>query len=452
MDATSLSSLLADLATRFKVPGATVAVLADGVVTEAAHGVLSLETQVEATTDSVFQIGSISKVYTATVVMRLVEEGQLSLDEPVVSVLPEFAVADPDVSKEVTVRHLLTHTSGIDGDHFFDTGRGDDCLERYVQSLADLGQSHPLGATMSYCNAGYSALGRVIEVVTGTQWDAAMRELLFEPAGFARTMTLPEDVIRYRAAVGHLAKPGEDPAPTPVWGLMRSCGPAGLICATASDVIGFARMHLDGGAPVLSAASTAAMRVPQVAVPDRWTLGDHWGLGWILFSWDGRPVFGHDGSTIGQNAYLRVVPDAGIAIALLTNGGSGGDLYQHLYRSLLADLAGLDMPARPAPPDPPVTADLDAHTGVYERSAARIEMTVEDGALTATVTSTGPLAAIMPTTVQTLTLIPVDPAEHLFVTRPEGADTWVPVVFFTLPDGSRYVHFGARATPLVSGA
>ena len=80
------------------------------------------------------------------------------------------------------MRHLLTHTSGIDGDVFTDTGRGDDCLERYVALLANVAQNHPLGATWSYCNSGYSLLGRIIEKVTGSTWDAAMRERLFDAA------------------------------------------------------------------------------------------------------------------------------------------------------------------------------------------------------------------------------------------------------------------------------
>ena len=96
-----------------------------------------------ATTDSVFQIGSITKVWTATVVMQLVDEGLLDLDTPVVEVLPELQLADPDVTKQVTMRHLLTHTSGIDGDVFTDTGRGDDCLEKYVALLGDVGPEPP---------------------------------------------------------------------------------------------------------------------------------------------------------------------------------------------------------------------------------------------------------------------------------------------------------------------
>ncbi len=119
-----------------------------------------------------FQIGSQGKMWTATVLMQLVDDGLVDVDQPVRTYLPGFAVADPEVSSAVTLRHLLSHTSGIDGDNFADFGRGDDCLERYVESCATLGQTHPLGATMSYCNTGFSILGRIIEVVTGKVWDA----------------------------------------------------------------------------------------------------------------------------------------------------------------------------------------------------------------------------------------------------------------------------------------
>jgi CubicO group peptidase (beta-lactamase class C family) len=162
MDPAGWQSRLDELARRHQVPGASLAVLADGEVTALATGVLHTGTGVEATTDSLFQIGSISKAYTATVLLRLVDQGLASLDTAVVEVLPDFRTADPEVSSQVTLRHLLCHTSGINGDFFHDTGRGDDCLARYVQACADLEQSHPLGATFSYCNSGFVILGRVI--------------------------------------------------------------------------------------------------------------------------------------------------------------------------------------------------------------------------------------------------------------------------------------------------
>ena len=141
VDAAHWQRRLAALAKRHSVPGAQLGILrlagegADDELVTVASGILNVDTGVATTTDSLFQIGSISKVWTATVAMQLVDEGLLDLDAPVVEVLPELRLADPDVTKQVTLRHLLTHTSGIDGDVFTDTGRGDDCLEKYVALL-----------------------------------------------------------------------------------------------------------------------------------------------------------------------------------------------------------------------------------------------------------------------------------------------------------------------------
>ena len=133
MDLAGWQPRFEELTWRHRVPGASLAVLVDGEVTALATGVLHKGTGVEATTDSLFQVGSITKAYTATVVLRLVDQGLATVDAPVAEILPGFRVADPEVSRRVTLRHLLCHTSGINGDFFHDTGRGDDCLARYVQ-------------------------------------------------------------------------------------------------------------------------------------------------------------------------------------------------------------------------------------------------------------------------------------------------------------------------------
>src|SRR5262249_10997440 len=175
-----------------------------------------------------------------------------------------------------------------------DTGRGDDALEKYVLSCAPLRQVHPLGATMSYCNTGFSLLGRVIELVTGEVWDAAMRVRLFEPLGLTHTATLPEEVPRYRAAMGHIEPPGQELRTASAWGLPRTAGPAGGICATSSDVLRFARLHLGAGDVdgdrIVSPESVQAMQVPQVDVPaGGYGLSSRpWGLGWSVFGWGGR--------------------------------------------------------------------------------------------------------------------------------------------------------------------
>jgi CubicO group peptidase (beta-lactamase class C family) len=455
LDAAHWQNRLTALADKRGVVGATLAIAQGDETAAAAAGVLNLRTGVPADNDSLFQIGSITKVWTAVLVLQLVDEGLLDLDKPVISYLPEFEVGDAEVTQTVTTRHLLTHTSGIDGDLFLDTGRGDDNLEKYVAAMAKLRQNHPLGATMSYCNAGYSALGRLLEVVRGKTWDAVLREHLLTPLGLTSAGTLPEEALLYGAATGHVTPPGsDDPVVTPQWGIFRSCGPAGLIHMTATDLLAFARLHLNGGVTadgtrLLSEELVAAMQQPHVAIPDRWTLGTHWAIGWFLMDWSGRRVFGHDGSTLGQGGFLRILPDANLSVSLLTNGGHARELFEDLFGEIFSELGGVELPPRPEPAADQGDIDPSPYVGRYVREG--IEMTVEpadETGLRLVIRATGELAATMgdqePTTLE-LRRFDGD----AFVAREKPDDSWMPAVFFDLADGRRYLHFGVRATPRV---
>src|SRR6478736_2647510 len=154
--ASFLTTDFARLVAERGVPGAAVAVLKDGEVIDGAAGVLSTATKVEATADSVFQIGSITKVWTATLVMQLVDEGMLDLDAPIRRYLPEFRLQDEGAAASITTRQLLSHQAGFEGDVFTDTGRGDDAIEKYVELIADLPQLFAPGELFSYNNAAFS--------------------------------------------------------------------------------------------------------------------------------------------------------------------------------------------------------------------------------------------------------------------------------------------------------
>jgi CubicO group peptidase (beta-lactamase class C family) len=450
LDPEHLRSRLGELLAEHDVPGAAFGILRDGEIVEVAAGVINLNTGVEATPDTVFQIGSQGKMWTATVLMQFVDEGVVDLDAPVRTYLPDFRVADPDVTERVTLRHLLCHSSGIDGDHFEDTGRGDDCLGRYVDSCVGLQQTHELGATMSYCNTGYSIIGRMMEVLTGKVWNDVMRERLFEPLGLTHTSLLAEEAILHRAAVGHIAPaPGESLVVTPTWSLFRACGPMGGENATVRDVLTFARLHLDGGrthdgTQLVSEDGIRAMQQPQIEVPDRFTFGSHWGLGETLFEWDGHPAYGHDGGTIGQSSRLRIFPEANAALTLLTCGGETEEVYRALFSEVLSELMGITVPPRLQAPETPPKLDLSKYEGTYQRLAVRYDLVAEDGHLAGTVTLSGPLAEIVPDTVTKLTLTPVD--AETFLAVDEGSPSPEPAVFYGFEDGRpTYLHNGARA-------
>jgi CubicO group peptidase (beta-lactamase class C family) len=437
------------LAQKHGVVGATLAIQQGSETVEAATGVLNLRTGQPVSTDSLFQQGSITKVWTATLVMQLVDEGLVDLDAPVVTYLPDFRVADERLTRTVTVRQLLTHTSGIDGDLFLDTGRGDDAVAKYVEAMATLTETVPQGKVMSYCNSGFTLLGHLVATLRGDTWENVLRDRLLLPLGLTSAGTLPEEALLYSAATGHIELPGSDgPVVTPQWGIFRSAGPAGLLHTTARDMLAFARLHLAGGVTadgtrLLSEESTAAMLVPHVDVPDRWLLGTHWGLGWILSTWGDQQVFGHDGATLGQGAFLRVFPQADLAINLATNGGHGPrDLFDALFTEIAEALAGPGVvpPARPEPGEG-LSFDASLYVGRYEREGIQLEIAEQDGELALTITSTGPLSAGQPP--QTAQLLLHD--ESVLLIKMPDADSLMPAVFFDL-DGDRYVHFGARTT------
>jgi dipeptidyl aminopeptidase/acylaminoacyl peptidase len=439
---------LAELIDRFGVPGAVLGVDRDGERVMVAAGVTNVDTGVPVTPETLFQIGSVTKTLTATAVLRLVDDGRLDLDKPVVTYLPELTLADPAVTQQLTLRHLLTHTSGIDGDIFTDTGRGDDCLARYVAGLAEAPLVQPLGAGFSYSNAGYAIVGRGIEVVTGKVWDEAMRELLFGPLGMDHVATLPEQALLHRTAVGHVHQPGEPPRRTAVWSLPRALASfGGTPCTTAGDLLTFARMHLAGGvapdgARVLSAESVAAMQSEQVRLPGADPIGDSWGLGWSRLTWGGSRLVGHNGGTLGQSSYLRLMPDHDLAITLLTNAGDTRDLYEAVVPELVAELTGISVPA-PVGPDPDLsTVDAAPYAGTYRRTGARYEVTARQLRIIAEHQVPG-LDDLAP---RELELRPVD-ANGSFAVKMPGTATWQQVVFGELPDGTAYLHFGLRVAP-----
>ncbi|WP_029259627.1 MULTISPECIES: serine hydrolase domain-containing protein [unclassified Microbacterium] len=377
----NLPTMLADA----HIPAASVAILAGGEIFTTAAGILNRNTGVEADEDSVFQIGSITKTWTATLIMQLVDEGLLDLDAPVRDTVPAFAIGDDAAASAITPRQLLSHVSGFEGDLFNDTGVGDDAVEKYLATIADAPQLFAPGERFSYNNAAFVVLGRIVEVLRGTSYDQALRTHLAAPLGLTHVATTAAEAIMFRAALGHIpAESGDEPVPAPVWSLVRSNAPAGsMLAMTARDLVTYARMHLDGGVSadgtrLLSEQSVRAMQERQVDLPELGLMGDAWGLGWEIFDWDGGPVIGHDGGTIGQNAFLRMVPGAGVAVAVLTNGGRTVDAYHAITSKVLAALAGVTVPTLPSVPESPVPIDLERVLGTYSSSVSDSTVRVDD--------------------------------------------------------------------------
>ncbi|WP_159701688.1 serine hydrolase [Arthrobacter sp. 18067] len=369
---TWLEGRLPSLLAEHQVPGAAVAISVNGEVIDTAAGVLSKNTGVEATADSLFQVGSITKLWTATLIMQLVDEGTLDLDAPVRRYLPKFRLEDESAAAVITTRQLLSHTAGFEGDILTDTGKGDDAVAKLVDLLGDVPQLFAPGEMFSYNNAGYVVLGRLVEVLRGKPYDECMREYLFTPLQLTHAANGPYEAILFRTAVGHIVnEDGGEPEPSPIWALSRSNAPVGsMLNMRPRDLLKFAQMHMDSGRgpagqQILGAGSAAAMLEPQVQLPGLGWMGAAWGLGFSLFDYDGGPVVGHDGGTIGQTAFLRICPEQDVSIALFCNGGEPLPVFTEIAARALGEFAGITLPELPTPADSPARVDASRYVGEY---------------------------------------------------------------------------------------
>lgn len=440
----ALQAALDTLASRHRVPGAMLSIDDGERTVDLVTGVTSCETGVAVTPDTLFQIGSITKVYTASVMMRLVDQGKLDLDAPVRRYLPSFQLSNDEAAETITPRHLLTHSSGMVGDYFADFGTGTDCLERYVASLKEQEYVHEPGRMLSYSNAGFSVAGRVIEAVCDKPYHEVLSEELLDPLGLRSTTVVAEEMLRFRYAVGHNTSSPAVPTVPKVVLMPRSSVPAGSrTSASASDVLRFARMHIDkgrapSGAAVLSEAVIEAMRTP--TLPLYGLENCRVGLGWMVWDWGTERCLFHNGGTINQLAFLVVMPERPFAVCLLTNSDTGGRLWRELGAWVFETFAGIAMPRVPKPPAAPPSIDLQRYAGSYERLRNRFDVEATEDRLHVTI-NTSTLDGAEST--KEIEVWPID--EQRFYTLVDGTEL---VMTFLEPDGEGrpgYLHFGSRA-------
>jgi CubicO group peptidase (beta-lactamase class C family) len=334
------------------IPGVAVGVYYQGQEYVRGYGVTNVDAPGPVDGDTLFRIASITKTFTGTTAMRLVEQGLLDLDAPVRTYLPDFRVADEAASKQVTLRQCLNHSAGWMGDYSLDFGRGEDALARYVASMTDLPQLTPPGTQFAYSNSAIAVAGRVIEVVTRQSYEDAVRELVIDPLGLDHTRFFTDQLAGYPMAGSHNVVDGEAVFDPDLWHWPRTGHAAGGLISSARDLLRYARFYLGegralDGTPLLTPASLAAMRSPP---GPGGTLGFELdGFGVTLFlrrTAEGIRVIGHSGDVPGQHAGFLSVPERDFALALLTNSEGGPRLKSQLFADdwALQRFAGLRNP------------------------------------------------------------------------------------------------------------
>jgi CubicO group peptidase (beta-lactamase class C family) len=350
---------------RLDVPGVSIAVWHNDSVVSAGLGVTSVEHPLPVTADTLFQVGSISKTFTGTMLMQLAEAGKIDLDTPVKTYLPKFKMADSNVTANLTTRHLLTHTGGWMGDYFNDLGNNDNALELMVKSLRMLPQISPLGTLWSYNNAGFNIAGRLIEVLTNQTYEQAAQQMLFNPLNLSKSFFYPNDaILTQRFAVGHQKWPDGVRVATP-WAIGRAANAVGGVVSTVKDLLRYAQFHSGNGNAIIERSSLLAMRTAQTSAGGRGDMG----ITWFIRQHGDVTSYGHGGATKGQKATFRFIPDKQFGIAVLTNSDDGGIIGDNAVSNALDIYLGLvSAPVKTVPMN---DASMAEYVGEYEYSLSR---------------------------------------------------------------------------------
>ena len=275
----------------------------------------NLEWQTPVTPQTVFEIGSVARQFAAAGILLLAQKGRLSLDDRISLHLK----GAPESWKDITLRHLLTHTSGIKNYtllHGFELTKHL-TQEQFIRQMGAYPLDFQPGEKWSYCNSGFNLLGYVIENVSGTNYWACMRDRIFGPLGMSSTTNRdPRGIIRLRAAGYETNQSGQyvnrDYDLTDIFA-------AGAIVSTVDDLAKW-NASLDSQ-KLLTAASEKEMWTPL-----RLNNGKtrDYGFGWFLNPLQGHENIGHSGSTSGFSASIQRFPKEGLAVIVLTNSDEEG--------------------------------------------------------------------------------------------------------------------------------
>jgi CubicO group peptidase (beta-lactamase class C family) len=314
----------------WKIPGLAIAVVKDdSVVFAKGYGVREIGKAGAVDAGTRFAIGSTTKAMTSAALGMLVDDGKVRWDEPVITYLPGFRVGDPYVTRELTVRDLLTHRGGLgNADQLW--ASADYSIEEITRRVATLAPAYSLRSRFIYQNVMYAVAGEVVEAASGMPWATFLRTRIFAPLG----MTSTEATLGALAGQSNIASPHMELADTirvvtnrPV----DAVGPAGSVWSSVGDMAKWARFILDsgrvGGKRLLSEATFKELLTPQVIAPrDIYSttslVRPHfftYGLGWFLHDYQGQAVAMHTGSIDGMSALIGLIPERRLGVYVLAN-------------------------------------------------------------------------------------------------------------------------------------
>ncbi len=359
-DTAQLDTFVEEMMGDYDVPGVGLAVVEDGRISYVrGYGVRDVTTGAPVTPDTQFAVGSTTKSFTALGMMLLVEEGRVDLGAPVTTYLPEFKLADPEATRTVTVRHLLSHTTGLvrTDASTFDTSITSADIIRAAATTPLVGKP---GEVFVYSNVNTIIAGAIIERVTGRSWADFTRERVLKPLGMT-TATLSVDELKQQhdVALPHVLDVLDGLQPTEFLSLGADA-PAGAVNASAAEMARYVRFQVGDGAPLLSRKGLLEMHKGQVAAPDFNITGlvaaqaqavaarpadvppalvtdQQYGLYWGVERFLGETLVEHGGNVTGLTANVTLLPGRRAGVVVLANA-DGANAFMEVVRLRVAEL------------------------------------------------------------------------------------------------------------------
>jgi len=394
-----LDAYIQDVLTKFKGVGLAIAVVKnDSIVYAKGFGVKKLGDPAPVTPRTVFAVGSTSKAFTTAALGMLVDEGRLAWDARVTDVIKGFELYDPAVTRELTVRDLVTHRSGLSRGDLLWMGSNYSRAE-VIRRVRYHKPTWSLRTTFGYQNIMYLTAGEVIPATTGRSWDDFLKDRIFQPLGMTSSTTTVRGLDKQPdVATPHTEIDGKV---VPIqYRQIDNVGPAGSINSTVLDMAQWIRFHLNGGTvggrPLLAPATHAEMFTIQMPMAPGGEMGFlypgasflGYGLGWFLYDHAGRKAVEHSGGIDGMTTELVMIPSEKLGVIVLTNSSSSMAAFPaargviNKFLGLKDDPAAAMLPmvekmaamaaaredsivkARAAGKGP--THELSAYTGVYD--------------------------------------------------------------------------------------
>ncbi|HWR40180.1 MAG TPA: serine hydrolase domain-containing protein [Patescibacteria group bacterium] len=367
---------------------ATAAIMDNGVLVYAeGFGMADRARSIPVKKDTLFNIGSISKMHCATAIMLLVDDGKLKLDKPVSAYLPEFTMAD-ERYRDITVRMLLNHASGLPGT-VVPFGAGYEVSNRYpgyvLETLAQSQLKHRPGEMAPYCNDGFTLAEMVVARVSGKSYLDFVSERILQPLALYQSgPSVGQRREKDNAAIAHFYDVTGREEPPEALAFLG----AGGLSGTAEDLCKFADSFAAGGRHILSSQSWAEMLKPQLsefAVKLR-EPGIQFGLGWdvaaVPFGDPGIRVYGKSGGTSNYSSMLYTVPDKRISVAVMFTGerGPATGIAESVLAAYLLEKGYIKKEEKAVEPPlaaEPIPAELAAYAGEYSSGGSLVRIKVD---------------------------------------------------------------------------